>query len=44
MQLDVAPGLAERVALAIFLAWEIWVAMQLIRRARRRHRQRARLR
>lgn len=33
IQLDVMPGLAERVALAIFLVWEIWVSVQLIRPA-----------
>lgn len=33
IQLDVAPGLAERVALAIFLVWEIWISVQLIRTA-----------
>lgn len=33
IQLDMAPGLAERVALAIFLVWEIWACIQLIRRA-----------
>jgi len=27
---DVAPGLAERVALAVFLAWEAWIAVQLV--------------
>ncbi|MDT8449126.1 MAG: DUF998 domain-containing protein [Wenzhouxiangellaceae bacterium] len=31
IQLDIAPGLAERVALAIFLVWEIWASVQLIR-------------
>ena len=31
IQVDVAPGLAERVALAFFLAWEIWASIQLIR-------------
>lgn len=31
IQLDVVPGLAERVALAIFLVWEIWVSVRLIR-------------
>ncbi|MBL39508.1 DUF998 domain-containing protein [uncultured Marinobacter sp.] len=29
--LDLAPGLAERVAVAIFLVWEIWAGIQLIR-------------
>lgn len=29
IQLDVVPGLAERVALAIFLVWEIWACVQL---------------
>lgn len=33
IQLDVAPGLAERVALAVFLAWEIWASLQLIKPA-----------
>lgn len=33
VQLDIAPGLAERVALAIFLVWEIWASVQLIRAA-----------
>lgn len=33
IQLDVMPGLAERVALAIFLVWEIWASVQLIRSA-----------
>jgi len=31
IQVDVAPGLAERVALAVFLAWELWVGFQLVR-------------
>ena len=31
IQLDIAPGLAERVALAIFLVWEIWACVQIIR-------------
>lgn len=31
IQLEMAPGLAERFALAIFMAWEIWACMQLIR-------------
>ncbi len=31
IQVEVAPGLAERIALAIFLAWELWVCFQLIR-------------
>ena len=30
IQVDVAPGLAERVALAVFLIWEFWVAIQLV--------------
>lgn len=30
VQLDIAPGLAERVALAVFLVWEIWAGVQLI--------------
>jgi len=29
IQVDVAPGLAERVALVTFLIWEFWVAIQL---------------
>lgn len=33
IQVDVAPGLAERVATAILLAWEIWVCFQLVRPA-----------
>jgi len=33
IQVDVAPGLAERVALVVFLAWEIWASIQLIRPA-----------
>jgi len=28
----VAPGLAERVALVVLLAWELWISFQLIRR------------
>jgi len=32
IQTDVAPGLAERVSLAIFLVWEIWAGLQLNRR------------
>jgi len=31
IQVDVAPGLAERVALAILLAWELWAIFQLLR-------------
>jgi len=31
IQVDVAPGLAERTALVILLVWEIWVCFQLIR-------------
>lgn len=31
IQIDLAPGLAERVALAILLGWEIWACIQLIR-------------
>ena len=31
IQLDVAPGLAERAALAILLVWEIWISVHLIR-------------
>lgn len=30
LQLDVVPGLAERVALTVFLTWEFWVAVQLV--------------
>lgn len=33
IQVDIAPGLAERVALAVLLAWEIWACLQLIRRS-----------
>lgn len=33
MQLEMAPGLAERVALAIFLVWEIWIGIRLVRAA-----------
>lgn len=32
-QVEVAPGLAERTALAIFLVWELWICVQLIRSA-----------
>ena len=31
IQLDIAPGLAERVALAVFLVWEVWACLQIIR-------------
>jgi len=31
MELDIVPGLTERVALAVFMAWEIWASAQLIR-------------
>jgi len=34
LQVSVAPGLAERAALAILLAWELWASLQLIRPAR----------
>ena len=30
IQVDVAPGLAERMALAILLVWELWISFQLI--------------
>ncbi len=30
---SIAPGLMERTALAVFLAWELWVSFQLIRPA-----------
>jgi len=30
LQVDVAPGLAERVALVILLIWELWIGFQLI--------------
>jgi len=30
IQVDVAPGLAERTALAILLVWELWIGFQLI--------------
>ncbi len=33
IQVDIAPGLAERVTLALLLAWELWVCLQLIRRS-----------
>jgi len=33
IQVDVAPGLAERTALLVFLVWEIWICFQLIRPA-----------
>ncbi len=33
IQLGVMPGLAERTALALFLSWELWVVLQLIRPA-----------
>ncbi len=35
IQVNVAPGLAERAALTIFLVWEIWAGFQLIRPAPR---------
>jgi hypothetical membrane protein len=31
VQVGVAPGLAERAALAVFLSWELWAIFQLIR-------------
>ncbi len=31
MQIDIAAGLAERIALVILLVWEIWACFQLIR-------------
>lgn len=31
IQMDVAQGLAERTAMVVFLTWEIWVSLQLIR-------------
>ncbi len=33
IQVGVAPGLAERAALAVFLAWELWASFQLVRPA-----------
>lgn len=30
LQLDVVPGLAERVALSVYLLWEFWIAVQLV--------------
>ncbi len=33
IQVDVAQGLAERAALAVFLIWELWAGFQLIRPA-----------
>jgi len=33
IQVNVAPGLAERTALAFFLVWEIWICFQLMRSA-----------
>ncbi len=36
IQVDVAPGLAERAALVVLLAWEIWAIFQLIRPAQLR--------
>ncbi|GMQ89578.1 MAG: hypothetical protein BMS9Abin09_1080 [Gammaproteobacteria bacterium] len=30
IQVDIAPGLTERVALAVLLAWELWISFQLI--------------
>lgn len=34
IQVDVAPGLAERAALSVFLIWEVWICIQLIRPTR----------
>lgn len=34
VQLDMAPGLAERAALLLFLGWEIWIALLLVRPSR----------
>jgi len=34
LQVDVAPGLAERVALSTLLAWEVWICYQLLRPSR----------
>lgn len=31
LQIDLTPGLTERAALAVFLVWEIWACLQLIR-------------
>jgi hypothetical protein len=31
IQLNVMPGLAERIALTTFLVWEIWMSILLIR-------------
>ena len=31
LQIGLAPGLTERAALAVFLAWEIWAYIQLIK-------------
>lgn len=31
IQVDIAPGLAERVTLAVLLAWELWACLQLMR-------------
>lgn len=31
IQIDLAPGLAERIALIILLIWEIWACFQLVR-------------
>jgi len=36
MQVDVAPGLTERVALSTLLAWEIWICYQLLRPLRQK--------
>ncbi len=33
VQVGVAPGLAERAALTVFLVWELWASFQLIRPA-----------
>ncbi len=33
LQVDVAPGLAERMALSTLLAWEVWICYQLLRPA-----------
>ncbi len=32
IQVKVAPGLAERIALMFFIVWEIWICRQLIRK------------
>jgi len=36
LQVDVAPGLAERVALSTLLAWEVWICYQLLRPLRQK--------